>query len=111
MEKLELEQDQIMRDIVNALKQEFAPERLFLFGSRANGTCRADSDYDFLLVVKESTATRHENMGRARQLLRNYNVNADVFVYSQDEFDEWKEELSSIPETAVNMGKEIPLGQ
>jgi len=36
-------------------------------------------------------------------------ISADVFFYSQEEFDDWKDELSSIPETALNTGIEIKL--
>ncbi len=97
--------------IVSVLKVEFQPSRLFLFGSRANGNTRVDSDYDFVLVVPENTKTRHDNMAKARHLLHEKcNISADVFVYSQKEFDEWKDELNSIPETAKNTGLEIDLG-
>jgi len=37
-------------------------------------------------------------------------ISVDVFVYSKKECNEWKDELSSIPETAMNTGKEIDLG-
>lgn len=96
--------------ITEALKDEFNPSRLFLFGSRANGTARKDSDYDFVVVVKKTTKSRAENMLRATKALSHVGVKADVFVYSEKEFLEWKDELSSIPETALNTGREIDLG-
>lgn len=103
--------DKNLDAIVSVLKVEFQPSRLFLFGSRANGNARVDSDYDFVLVVPENTKTRHDNMAKARHLLHEKcNISADVFVYSQNEFDEWKDELNSIPETAKNTGLEIDLG-
>ena len=103
--------DKNLDAIVSVLKVEFQPSRLFLFGSRANGNARVDSDYDFVLVVPENTKTRHDNMAKARHLLdEKCNISADVFVYSQNEFDEWKDELNSIPETAKNTGLEIDLG-
>jgi hypothetical protein len=50
-------------------------------------------------------------MRLARQIVRETaGVSADVFVYDEAEFEEWKEEFSSIPETAINTGKEIDLG-
>jgi hypothetical protein len=33
-----------------------------------------------------------------------------VWIYSEAEFNDWKDEFSSIPETALNTGKEIELG-
>lgn len=103
-------QDKNLIKIVDALKKEFNPLKMFLFGSRAQGTNRADSDYDFVLVVKNKKGSRVDNMIRASKALDHLNITADVFVYSEIEFNDWKDEFSSIPETAVNTGKEIELG-
>ena len=105
------QQDHKLTIILNALKKEFNPLRVFLFGSRVGGEPTADSDYDFVLVVKETDQTRIENMRKARSIVREVaQVSADVFVYDQDEFDEYKNELSSVPETAINTGRELDLG-
>lgn len=102
--------DRKLKQIVEALKKEFKPSRMFLFGSRANGTHRADSDYDFVLVVPGDRKSRVTNLARGSELLREkFGVSADIWVYSQREFKEWKDEFSSIPETAVNTGREIDL--
>lgn len=94
--------------ITNTLKAEFQPVRLFLFGSRANGTAKKNSDYDFVMVVSGNKKSSTEEMGRARSLIfKNHGVIADVFIYSEKEFDDWKDEFNSIPETALNTGKEI----
>lgn len=103
-------QDKTLKLIVAALAKEFNPLRLFLFGSRALGTHRKDSDYDFVVVVKNKKGSRIDNMIRASKILAPLNIRADVFVYSEKEFNEWKNELSSIPETAMNTGKELALG-
>lgn len=103
--------DKKLDQIVKALKKEFNPSRMFLFGSRANGTHRPDSDYDFVLVVPGDRKSRVTNLARASELLdEKFGISADVFVFSQREFDQWKDELSSIPETALNTGKELDLG-
>ncbi|MFN8846392.1 MAG: nucleotidyltransferase domain-containing protein [Bdellovibrionales bacterium] len=97
--------------ILEALKKEFNPLRVFLFGSRVNGNANSESDFDFVVVVKETNKTRIENMRRARSLAREVaGVSADVFVYDQKEFDEYKDELSSVPESAINTGRELDLG-
>lgn len=97
--------------ILEALKKEFNPLKVFLFGSQATRKANSDSDYDFVVIVKETNKTRIENMRLARAIVREVaGVSADVFVYDQKEFDEYKDELSSIPETALNMGWELDLG-
>jgi predicted nucleotidyltransferase len=104
-------QDEKLNLVIGALKKEFQPKRMFLFGSRSIGLNHPDSDYDIVLVVSNTDKTRIENMRLARQIVRDTaGVSADVFVYNETEFNEWKEEFSSIPETAVNTGREIDLG-
>lgn len=103
--------EQKLKIILDALKQEFNPTQVFLFGSQTNQLAHKDSDFDFVVVVKETQKTRIENMRSARALVRKVaGVSADVFVYDQKEFDEYKNELSSIPETALNKGRELDLG-
>lgn len=102
--------DQKLEEIVKVLSEEFKPQRMFLFGSRANGNSRVDSDYDFVLVVP-TIGSRHTAEVKARSIVLNRcGVSADIFIYDQAAFEEWKSELSSIPETALNTGLEIDLG-
>jgi hypothetical protein len=44
------------------------------------------------------------------QLRRELGVDVQVWVYSETEFNDWKDEFSSIPETVLNTRKEIELG-
>src|SRR3990167_4665820 len=44
---------EIVRNIVEKLRKEYAPERIILFGSRATGNPVPDSDID-LSIVKET---------------------------------------------------------
>lgn len=102
--------DEILRKIATTLKDEFSPSRLFLFGSQANGSPHADSDYDLVVVVPKKKYSRLKSMSQARSLLHEKcNISADVFIFSDAEFDEWKDELNSIPETALNTGLELDL--
>jgi predicted nucleotidyltransferase len=98
------------KEIKETLKKEYQPVRLFLFGSRANGTAKRHSDYDFVMVVSNPKKSSLNEMEKARELVhRKHKVSADIFIYSEKEFDDWKDEFSSIPETALNTGKELEL--
>lgn len=99
--------------ITEFLKQRYSPIRLFLYGSRANGNFRPDSDYDFVMVVHHfDSADRYEVMSSiGTDIHKAFGVDAQVWTYSEEEFLDWKDEFSSIPETALNTGKEIELGR
>ncbi len=104
--------DKKLSQIISYLKKDFAPLRLFLYGSRANGNHRPDSDYDFVMVVPRfDKKNRYEQMSSiSSKLFQQLNVEVQVWTYSEEEFLDWKDEFSSIPETAVNTGREIELG-
>lgn len=111
---MEINFERLQRDkAVQAIKQRlvagYSPIRMFLFGSRPRhsptpqrlrpSNCR-----------KRNQAVRWDNMVKARELHFDLDVTADVFVYSDNEFEEWKSELNSAAEVAHNLGVEIPLG-
>jgi predicted nucleotidyltransferase len=102
--------DPVLKKIISTLKSEFQPTKLFLFGSRANGTARTESDYDFVVVVQQTDRSQVENLIRTRKLFKENTFSVDAFVYPELEFEDWKNDFGSIPETAVSTGQEIDLG-
>lgn len=104
------EDQKIVDQIKKTLKEKYKPLRLFLFGSRANGTATKDSDYDFVMVIPGKHKTSLDDLTKARNLIwGKHQISADIFIYSEKEFADWKDEFNSIPEVAVNTGKEIEL--
>jgi DNA polymerase sigma len=103
--------DQSLQSIVELLKREFKPSRLFLFGSRAAKTAGSESDFDFVMVLPKYSGDRMLTWEKCNELIRKEcGVLADVFTYSENEFKKLKDEFSSIPETAVSTGREIDIG-
>jgi predicted nucleotidyltransferase len=62
------------------------PVRIVLFGSRARGSARADSDYD-LLVVVDAVANRRAMRIAIRRTFADLPVAADVVVSAVEETD------------------------
>ena len=55
--------------MVEKLKAEYAPQAVMLFGSRADGSARPDSDIDLLVVVSDSSKSGLDRAIDARRLL------------------------------------------
>lgn len=102
--------DSKLDEILTRLIPEFQPTKMFLFGSRANGTSKDNSDYDVFLVVRESELHPIERMQKAGKLLWGVGVTVDVFIYTEEEFNDWKEEFNSIPHTVATEGMELRVG-
>jgi predicted nucleotidyltransferase len=79
--------DPIVGEIASRLTSRFGARRVLLYGSRARGTARPDSDYD-LVVVAEIPGHRHERAVAVRRALRDLDVALDVVVYTPAEWDE-----------------------
>jgi uncharacterized protein len=63
------------------------PQQIILFGSRARGDFRSDSDYDLLIVVDDADANRcTELAGKALGAVRGKSLALDVIVYPESEF-------------------------
>ncbi len=100
--------DNRIPQLTNYLRNEFSATKIYLFGSRAKGTSRSDSDYDFVVVSTRNDIDKWQAYEKAsKDIFETYGVQADVWVYSGTAFDELVKDFGSLPETAVNTGIEV----
>jgi predicted nucleotidyltransferase len=104
-------QDSTLEEIVRKLSDKFKPKKVYLFGSRANGSERPDSDYDLFLIIESSDLSPAQRVVEAEKILWGTWTPVDVFIYTQSEFDEWKNELNTIANTVFSEGQELEIGQ
>ena len=102
--------DEKLETILSKLIPEFHPKKIFLFGSHVRGFATDDSDYDLLLIINSSAERKRDRSIRARKSLTGIGIPVDVFIYTESEFDDWKNEFSSIPHTVEAEGLEIKVG-
>lgn len=77
-----------LEEAVQRLIRGLAPERIYLFGSRARGQADETSDVDLLVVVPDSDHPRYRREAMSYNLLWGLSVPIDVIVLTQEEF-EW----------------------
>ncbi|MFB3902597.1 MAG: nucleotidyltransferase domain-containing protein [Acidobacteriota bacterium] len=105
-----LERDSVLAEMVRRLVNAFGPERIYLFGSKARGDARPDSDYDLVMVLREAHAPAHRLAQQAHALLWGLDASADILVWSKSDFDwraGWK---SSLPATVLGEGRLLYAG-
>lgn len=100
--------DTLIGRMVTAVVEEVDPERVILFGSRARGEEREESDVDLVVVESEpfdGTRSRHKEMVRLYKVLADFPVSADILVYTRDEVDYWRDSLNHVLARALREGK------
>jgi len=81
--------DEVIQQIVETIRDEYEPEKIILFGSRVWGRPHQDSDLD-VLVVKESEKHEVERIRDVSRIVRRFQQHPhllpiDILVKTPDE--------------------------
>jgi predicted nucleotidyltransferase len=101
----ELDQETLLREMVNRLVNALHPERIYLFGSRARGDAQPDSDYDLLVVVKERAGEGRDMERRAYSAMWGLRTPVEIVVMTTDYFDWMLDAAASLPATVQREGR------
>ena len=98
--------DALMQEIVRRIVRQANPQRVILFGSRARGDARPESDLDFWVVAEDnrSRATRASDL---YGILSDIPIPMDILVYQPDEITEWSSVPQAFVTTAIREGKPL----
>ena len=96
--------ERLLAEMVARIRQAAQPERIILFGSRARGAARPNSDFD-LLVIKDSDKPRYQRSAPLYRILADLPVEVEVIVYTPEEVREWSAVPQAFVTTAVCEGK------
>jgi predicted nucleotidyltransferase len=81
------------------------PEQLWLFGSRARGEARGDSDWDFMAVLPDNAPEQDLEITSVWKRLRDLRLQrVELFTMTRREFDEWKGSLGTLAEIVASTG-------
>jgi uncharacterized protein len=93
-----------INEIVNRIAKLFNPDKIILFGSYAAGNPTNSSDLD-LLVIKETDLPYHKRSFDIHKALIGLMVPIDILVYTQNEFEQGKDETSSFLSSVIKTSK------
>ena len=91
--------DRVFRRIVRSIK----PDRVILFGSRATGEARGDSDID-LAVVYSGPKSKRQGQLAIHRLFPNPDFYMDVFVLTPEELEAQKSVPSTLAREVTEKG-------
>lgn len=93
--------------LVERLVAALDPQMIWLFGSRARGDARPDSDFDLLVVAKPTGADWAEDYEKVYAPIMGLGVGADVVPVSLYHFDEALELHTSFVTRIVSEGRKV----
>ena len=84
-----------LKEIIDRIIGAVPIERLYLFGSYANGTPNENSDYDFYMVLPNDSVRPIEAIGAAHLSMRGLKVKTvDILAGTVQIFDRRKNQLT-----------------
>ena len=95
---------ELMEEIVRRIVDTVHPEKIVLFGSRARGDDRPDSDID-LLVIAESSEPRCRRSVPLYGILSDIAIPIEIVVYRPAEVADWSGVRQAFVTTAIREGK------
>ena len=93
--------------LVERIAACLAPEEIWLFGSRAEGRARPDSDYDLLAVLSDDAPESALDLMKAWELTCDLGVPADLVPCTRCDFEADKDEVGTLASAAYHRGKRI----
>ena len=95
----------IVETIVARLVSELHPRRIYLFGSRARGDARADSDYDFMVELDHPVRDRRAEGHRVGSLFVGSGAEIQVHLRNPGQLERRKDDPGTVDWDVVREGR------
>ncbi|PSR17591.1 nucleotidyltransferase domain-containing protein [filamentous cyanobacterium CCP3] len=99
---------ELLEQMTAAIVEAVAPEQIVLFGSRAKGLDRPDSDIDLLIVEAEPfglNRSRRKEATKVWKVLGPFGIPADVLMFSTEEVAKWQHSRNHVIPRAIAEGR------
>jgi predicted nucleotidyltransferase len=99
-------EDTDLKSLVDFIATKYSPEKIILFGSRARGDHKKDSDYDILIIMKNvENRRKFASLLYSELIPNNLIVNVDFLVTSKDRYEKLKTDIGLIYISIDSEGK------
>jgi predicted nucleotidyltransferase len=89
--------------LIKRIVARLAPEEIWLFGSRAEGRARPDSDYDLLALLSDDAPESAPDLMKAWALTCWLGVPADLVPCTRSDFEADKDEVDTLAKAAYHL--------
>lgn len=96
--------EELLGEVVRRIVAVGSPHKIVLFGSRAKGDARPDSDLD-ILIIEDSDLPRYARSARYRRVLCGLFPAKDIVVWTSQEVREWEAVPNAFISTVLAEGR------
>ncbi|MEI6425313.1 MAG: nucleotidyltransferase domain-containing protein [Lentisphaerota bacterium] len=100
--------ENLLKDMANKIAAEVIPEKIILFGSRASGKQRPDSDIDLMIIEDKKFSTlgeRKNELKKIRKAIWDVMAPVDILLFNLAEVKRLGKTRSHIIAEALEKGK------
>ena len=94
----------VPQTLIDAIVRTYAPRRVVLFGSRASGTAREDSDLDLLVVLDDDVPAETLSWRQRHAARGTYSGPVDIIPCRQGVLTERARAVGSFADTVLRDG-------
>ena len=98
---------ELPRDVLDLILTTWHPHEIWLYGSRATGAHRSDSDWDLLVVVPDDAAPDLLDLVEAWRVTSELRPPVEVYPVRRSDFDEGRRWIGSLAHIAVTHGRRV----
>jgi predicted nucleotidyltransferase len=95
--------DPVVERVVKIIAEAIHPEKIILFGSRATGTARPDSDLDLVVIYAGEKSKRQVKLDIHR-LMEPESLPMDLFVLSPEEMQRQRHVANTLAREVAERG-------
>lgn len=95
--------DKTLDEIIKRILNVITPDKIILFGSRARGNAREDSDYD-LLIVKDDIKNTGKIEGEIYISFIGLEIPIDIILTTSEKLEKYKDTTGYVYKSALKDG-------